>query len=168
MRYYEAIYIAHPSLEQEDLTKLIEETKGMLKKRGGELVYEEVLGKKRLAYPVQKQRFGTYVLLQFSGDGTGNARLTQDMELNDNILAHMVVRIEEDEVRETRADVSAEVPSSEVEEDVASKLDEEAIVTEDEKSDEQESDTEQVESSVEEKEEIVVSEGEDLNQETTE
>ncbi|MFB0516370.1 MAG: 30S ribosomal protein S6 [Candidatus Neomarinimicrobiota bacterium] len=108
MRYYEAIYIAHPNLEQEDLSKLIEETKGMLKKRGCELLHEEVLGKKRLAYPIQKQRFGTYVLLQFQGDGISNAGLNQDLELNDNILAHMIVRIDEDEIRETRVEESKE------------------------------------------------------------
>lgn len=107
MRYYEAIYIAHPNLEQEGLTKLVDETKSVLEKRGGEILYEEVLGKKRLAYSIQKQRFGTYVLIQFRGDGSGNARLNQDLELIDNILAHMVVRIEEEDVLEARAEETA-------------------------------------------------------------
>lgn len=116
MRYYEAIYIAHPNLEDEGLTKLIDETKNMLKKRGGEILYEEVLGKKRLAYSIQKQRFGTYVLIQFRSDGSGNARLNQDLELHDDILAHMIVRIDEDEIPEAREeeaelseDTSAEI-----------------------------------------------------------
>ncbi len=102
MKIYEAIYIAHPSIEQEALDKLIGHTKSMLKKRKGDLLYDEVLGKKRLAYPVRKQRFGTYVLLQFRAEGDGNAQLNQDLELEENILAHMIVRIEEDEVREAR------------------------------------------------------------------
>ncbi|MFC1543616.1 30S ribosomal protein S6, partial [Candidatus Neomarinimicrobiota bacterium] len=67
-----------------------------------------VMGKRRLAYPVQKQRFGTYVLLQFQGDGTGNARLNQDLELKENILAHMIVRIDKEEVREAREETSKE------------------------------------------------------------
>ncbi|MFC1483796.1 30S ribosomal protein S6 [Candidatus Neomarinimicrobiota bacterium] len=116
MRYYEAIYIVHPNLEDEGLNKLVNETKNMLMKREGEVVYEEVLGKKRLAYSIQRQRFGTYVLLQFRGDGSGNARLNQDLELHDDILAHMIVRIDEDEVRgtseekaESSEDTSADV-----------------------------------------------------------
>lgn len=100
MRYYEAIFIAQPNLEQEGLTALIEEAKDLLKKHGGELLYEEIMGKRRLAYPIQKQHFGTYVLLQFQGDGAGNARLNQDLELKENILAHMIVRIDKEEVRE--------------------------------------------------------------------
>ncbi len=123
MRNYETIYIANPNLEQEALTRLIEETKAIVKKRGGELLYEEILGKKRLAYAVQKQRFGTYVLLQFQSDGAGNVRINQDLELNENILAHMVVRIEEDEIREARAEIPVEkqaaIESKEPAEEVA-------------------------------------------------
>lgn len=126
MRYYEAIYIAHPNLEQEGLTKLVDETKSVLEKRGGEILYEEVLGKKRLAYSIQKQRFGTYVLIQFRGDGSGNARLNQDLELIDNILAHMVVRIDEDEVQEARAEETAITEEASVDE---SKPEEEAEET---------------------------------------
>lgn len=100
MRYYEAIFIAQPNLEQEELSQLIEEAKDTLKKHGGELLYEEVMGKRRLAYSIKKQRFGTYVLLQFQGDGTGNVGFNRDLELKDNILAHMLVRIEKEEVRE--------------------------------------------------------------------
>lgn len=135
MRYYEAIYIAHPNLEQEALSRLIEETKGMLKKRGGELLHEEIMGKKRLAYPIQKQRFGTYLLLQFRGDGMGNVRLNQDLELNDNILAHMIVRIEADEIRETRTEASKEdLVSVEGQEPAAEVIDEKVMAEEAESS----------------------------------
>ena len=112
MRYYEAIYIVHPNLEQEELDQLIGNTKALVEKRDGELLYEENLGKKRLAYPVQKQRFGTYIMLQFRGDGVGNARLNQDLELEEKILAHMIVRIEEDEVREAVEEKPASKPEA--------------------------------------------------------
>ncbi len=107
MRYYEAIFIAQPNLEHDGLSRLIDETKDMFEKRGSEILYKEVMGKKRLAYPIQKQRFGTYVLLQFQGDGTGNTRLNNDLELKDDILAHMIVRIDEDEIREAAVEAAA-------------------------------------------------------------
>lgn len=103
MRYYEAIYIANPNLEDEGLSKLVGVTKELLKKRSGELLYEEVMGKKRLAYPVEKQRYGTYVLLQFKSDGVGNTHLNRDLELNDEILAHMIVTIDEEDIRRAKA-----------------------------------------------------------------
>ncbi|UCD36971.1 MAG: 30S ribosomal protein S6 [Fidelibacterota bacterium] len=150
MRHYEAIYIAHPNLEQDDLSKLIDETKAVLKKRGGELLYEEVLGKKRLAYPIQKQRFGTYILLQFQGDGSGNARMNQDLELNDNILAHMIVRIERDEIREARVEAPEEAAVVIDAEEPDAEVDEESVKAEDEEVDMLESDDEKEEPSEEE------------------
>lgn len=145
MRYYEAIFIAQPNLEQDELVKLIEETKGMLDKRGGELLYEEMMGKKRLAYPIQKQRFGTYVLLQFRGDGAGNARLNQDLDLKDNILAHMIVRIDEEEVREARVEAFEEDLKAPAGEELAVKVEDEVPVAVDDEQDQAESEAEQEE-----------------------
>ncbi len=151
MRYYEAIFIVQPNLEQNELYKLIGETKNMLEKRDCELLYEEVMGKRRLAYPIQKQRFGTYVLLQFRGDGAGNARLNQDLELKDNILAHMIVRIDEEEVREARREASEEDLKAPAGEELAAvKVDDEAPGAVDEEQDQAESDTEQEEASPDE------------------
>ncbi|MCH8328283.1 MAG: 30S ribosomal protein S6 [Candidatus Marinimicrobia bacterium] len=99
MRYYEAIYIVHPNLEDAALAKVVETTKQALAKRGGELVFDEIMGKKRLAYAVEKQRFGTYVLLQFQGEGVDIAKFSQDFELHDDIIAQMIVSIEADEIR---------------------------------------------------------------------
>ncbi len=127
MRYYEAIFIAQPNLEHNELSRLIDETKDMFEKRGGEILYKEVMGKKRLAYPIQKQRFGTYVLFQFQGDGTGNALLNKDLELKDDILAHMIVRIDEDEIREAgmeATDTEKELEAAAGEEPVAKTEDE--------------------------------------------
>lgn len=108
MKYYEAIYIAHPNLEDSGLAKLVEATKGAINKRGGEIVYEEVMGKKRLAYPIEKQRFGTYVLLQFTSEGAKNVQLNQDIELMDNVLAHMIVSIDADDVYEEKSEHTSE------------------------------------------------------------
>jgi small subunit ribosomal protein S6 len=141
VRYYEAIYIVHPNLEDEGLNKLVDGTKSMLKKRGGEVVYEEVLGKKRLAYSIQRQRFGTYVLIQFRGDGSGNARLNQDLELHDDILAHMIVRIDDHEVRgtsEEKAELSEDAPAEVEQKDEKDEKDEVVEVEESEMETEEE------------------------------
>ena len=99
MRYYEAMYIVHPNQEDAGLTKVVEATKKALAKRGGELMFEENMGKKRLAYAVEKQRFGTYVLLQFQGEGVDIASFGQDLELNDDVIAQIIVAIDPDEIR---------------------------------------------------------------------
>ena len=127
VRFYEAIYIAHPNLEDAELHKLIGRTNKLIEKRMGTLLYQEVLGKKRLAYPVEKQRFGTYILHQFQSEGDGNASLNHDLELEENILAHMIVRIEEDEVREAPAAEPEAQPGSGKEEKAGEQPSEEVV-----------------------------------------
>jgi len=148
VRYYEAIFIVQPNLEHDGLSKLINETKDMFEKRGGKILYKEVMGKKRLAYPVQKQRFGTYVLLQFQGDGTGNAHLNKDLELKDNILAHMIVRIDEDEIREAGVEAAdtEEKPKADTGEEPAAESEEETSEPVVEEQDEAEPKSDQEES----------------------
>ena len=108
MNYYEAIFIVHPALEDSALAQLVRETKEIFIKRGSDIVYDEEMGKKRLAYPIEKQRFGTFYLLHFTSDGQQNVQINRDLEHKDNILAHMIVRIEEDEVRQVTPESEAE------------------------------------------------------------
>lgn len=108
MNYYEAIFIVHPALEDSALAQLVRETKEIFIKRGSDIVYDEEMGKKRLAYPIEKQRFGTFYLLHFTSEGQQNVQINRDLEHKDNILAHMIVRIEEDEVRQVTPESEAE------------------------------------------------------------
>lgn len=108
MNYYEAIFIVHPALEDSALAQLVRETKEIFIKRGSDIIYDEEMGKKRLAYPIEKQRFGTFYLFHFKSDGQQNVQINRDLEHKDNILAHMIVRIEEDEVRQVKPESEAE------------------------------------------------------------
>lgn len=108
MKYYEAIFIVHPALEDTALAQLVREAKDIFKKRGSDIIYDEEMGKKRLAYPIDKQRFGTFYLFHFTSEGQQNQQLNRDLEHKDNILAHMIVRIEEDEVRQVKPESETE------------------------------------------------------------
>ena len=50
MRTYELAIVADPRLSDEEFTALVDEYKGMISARGGELVREELWGKRKLAY----------------------------------------------------------------------------------------------------------------------
>ncbi len=134
MKYYEAIFIAHPSLEDAALAKLVNETKEIFLKRGGEIIYEEDMGKKRLAYPIDRQRFGNYQLLHLQSEELKNAQLNRDLEHKDDILAHMIVRIEKDQVLEPQPKPEVEAVAETKEGDVSEKVEE--AVKSDEKSEE--------------------------------
>jgi small subunit ribosomal protein S6 len=113
MNYYETLYIVHSALEAGRLKDIVLTVEGFLKENGGEVVATEVWGKKKLGYFIDKQKYGTYILLQFKSDGTKNNNFNIEMEHNPSILAYMTVRIEEDGVREQTEDLDTQIAGKE-------------------------------------------------------
>jgi small subunit ribosomal protein S6 len=109
MKYYETMVIIHPALEQGRLKDNIVSFHANINKKGGEVVATEVWGKKRLAYYVDKQKYGTYVLLQFSGEKVNITELNTDMEHNANILAYLTIKIDKDGIREQEHDLDTQI-----------------------------------------------------------
>ncbi len=96
MRYYETLYIVNPNLENDALDKTMGEIGQELEKTKSKLINHRVWGKKRLAYPVQKQKYGSYILMQFEG-GEQQKMVEFDtwMKLNNTVLRHMTVTLDE-------------------------------------------------------------------------
>ena len=62
-----------------------------------------------MAYPISKQKFGTYVLIQFKGDGAGNNDFSVDLENNSNVLRHMIINIDESEIKEQSEEIKDQI-----------------------------------------------------------
>ena len=54
MRYYEILYIVHPALEGGHLQDIIKSVDQLLEKNGAKIEAQDVWGKKKLAYPIDK------------------------------------------------------------------------------------------------------------------
>ena len=95
MRYYETIYIVNPNLENDVLDKTMVEIGKELDKTKSKLINHRVWGKKRLAYPIEKQKYGSFVLMQFEG-GDQNKMGDFDtwMKLNNSVLRHISVGLD--------------------------------------------------------------------------
>ena len=95
MRYYETLYIVNPNLEDNALSITMDEIGSELEKTKSKLINHRIWGKKRLAYPIQKQKYGSFILLQFEG-GEQNKMVDFDtwMKLNNAVLRHMTVSLD--------------------------------------------------------------------------
>ena len=113
MNYYETLYIVHSALEAGRLKDIVLTVESFLKENGGEIITTEVWGKKKLGYYIDKQKYGTYILLQFKSDGMKNNNFNVEMEHNPSILAYMTVRIEEDGIREQTEDLDTQIAGKE-------------------------------------------------------
>ena len=92
MSFYETLYIVDPNLENKSLEKTMNEIGKELEKTKSKIINHRVWGKKRLAYSIERQKYGSYILLQFEG-GDQQKMIEYDtwMRLNNSVLRHMTV-----------------------------------------------------------------------------
>ena len=97
MRYYEILYIVHSALEGGHLEDIIKSVDELLIKHGAKIEAQDIWGKKKLAYLIEKESYGTYVLTQFSIDEPKNNLILEALEHNSNVLASLISKIEKTE-----------------------------------------------------------------------
>ena len=92
MSFYETLYIVDPNLENKSLEKTMNEIGKELEKTKSKIINHRVWGKKRLAYSIERQKYGSYILIQFEG-GDQQKMIEYDtwMKLNNSVLRHMTV-----------------------------------------------------------------------------
>jgi len=117
MNFYETMYIIHPALQAGRLEDIIKNIDNKIKSLKGKKLYYEHWGKKKLAYPIDKQKYGTYVIVQFSLNSPQIADLTDEFEHNANILRYLINKIDDSEILEQKKEDS---PQDEQEKDNSS------------------------------------------------
>ena len=97
MSFYETLYIVDPNLENKSLEKTMVEIGKELEKTKSKIINHRVWGKKRLAYSIERQKYGSYILIQFEG-GDQQKMVEYDtwMKLNNSVLRHMTVLLDEE------------------------------------------------------------------------
>lgn len=91
MRKYELMYIIRPDLEQEAVDAAIEKFQNTIS-NGGEITKHDVMGKRRLAYEIDKFREGIYVLVNFSSTPEVAAELDRVLRISDEAIRHLIVQ----------------------------------------------------------------------------
>jgi len=108
MRRYESVFIASPSLSQEDRQPLFDKLTKVISDGEGTLVKFDEWGLKSLAYEVKKQTRGYYVLVDFCGDGALVKELERNMSLDERLLKYMTVcKAEEVDMAAIQAEIEA-------------------------------------------------------------
>ncbi|NVM21481.1 MAG: 30S ribosomal protein S6 [Desulfobacterales bacterium] len=95
MRRYETVFIANPDLSQEERQPLLDKLNNITSGGQGFLVKFDEWGHRKLAYEVNKQARGYYVLMNFCGNGSMVKELERNMRLDDRVLKYMTVLVDE-------------------------------------------------------------------------
>ena len=92
--YYETMYILRPDIAEEEVNKHIEKYNNLLEKMGGKVLDSQMRGKRRLAYPIAKNREGVYVQLSHQGDGQHIEKIEKAMRLSEDVIRYMTIKQE--------------------------------------------------------------------------
>lgn len=98
LKLYETMYIADPSLSEQEVQALTERLKSEIIEKGGEVVDLQHLGKKRLAYSIKRNKDGFYFLLHFRLAAGRVSELRAGYRLNESILRFLIIKKEDREV----------------------------------------------------------------------
>ena len=93
MRNYELVCIIHPDLDETAFKEAVENIKGWIVEAGGKVGKEDVWGKRKLAYLIQKQREGQYVLLNITMPPDATKELERNIRFLEPVMRHMLTTV---------------------------------------------------------------------------
>jgi small subunit ribosomal protein S6 len=95
-RQYELVYIALPDSTEEQLAELHQQVASVVERFGGSIERSEPWGRRRLAYDINNQREGTYVLEVLNGPPAMTTEIERRLRVLDIVMRHLVVRVDEE------------------------------------------------------------------------
>ena len=91
---YESVLVVSAKLGEEGIAKVVDYFKGVIE-RHATLDSVDEWGKRALAYEINKETEGYYVLYNFTSDAEFPAELDRVTKITDGILRSMIVKKEE-------------------------------------------------------------------------
>lgn len=121
MRRYETIYILRPSLGEEEISTVIENTNAIIQQEKGTIIELNKWGMKKLAYLIKKESLGYYVYCDYAGTPAAVAEIERKFRIDDAVLKYMTIKkassISDEQIEQAIGEVSAreiEVQKTEV------------------------------------------------------
>ena len=90
MNNYELVCIIHPDLDEIAFNESVEKINGWIKDVDGEIEKTDIWGRRRLAYPIDKQREGQYVLITASIPPMNIIELEQNLRFLEPLIRYMI------------------------------------------------------------------------------
>jgi small subunit ribosomal protein S6 len=100
---YECVFILRADLPEAEMRSRVERVGAIVGEHGGAITLEDHWGVRKMAYEIEKQNQGDYMLLRFNGAGSSVAEIDRFLRQDDQVLRHLVVVDEQWEERNRAA-----------------------------------------------------------------
>lgn len=94
MRRYELMLIVRPDVADDKGQALVDRTTRQVVAAGGRIVKVAPWGRRRLAYPIDRHREGSYHIILFEAPAELIKELEHSLLITEEVLRHLVTRVE--------------------------------------------------------------------------
>ena len=93
MHDYELVLVISPEVDEENIPTTVDKVTKFITGKGGTIVEVNRWGKRKFAYPIKHFTEGEYVLAQFKLEFTLAKELEKNLQISEEILRHLLVRL---------------------------------------------------------------------------
>ena len=93
LRHYETFYLLHPDLSDEERALISEKLQQIITNGHGEIVKIDPWPLQKLAYRVQKQPQGYYVVMEYGAPAESISELTRRLRLNEGVMKFVTTKL---------------------------------------------------------------------------
>jgi small subunit ribosomal protein S6 len=94
MRRYELMLVLRPDVPDDKSQAVIDRTTRQITAAGGQITKVAPWGRRRLAYPIDRFREGSYHIILFQAPGDALVELEHNLQITEEVLRHLVTRDE--------------------------------------------------------------------------
>jgi small subunit ribosomal protein S6 len=95
-RQYELVYILPPDSTEQQVAELHEQVDAIVSRLQGRIEKTDSWGRRKLAYEIGHFKEGVYVLEVINGSGELMKELDRRLKVIDQVVRHMIVRVDEE------------------------------------------------------------------------
>ena len=100
MHIYETVLILKPVMSDPEVSEFVEKTKQTIAGDGGEIVTQEIWGRRKLTHAIGKNREGVYTYFKYKANPGLLKKLSHNFSIADNIMRNMTVLAQDRKLRE--------------------------------------------------------------------
>jgi small subunit ribosomal protein S6 len=94
MRRYELMLVVRPDVADDKSQALVDRTTRQIVAAGGQIVKVAPWGRRRLAYPIDRHREGSYQIILFEAPSESILELEHTLLITEEVLRHLITRVE--------------------------------------------------------------------------